>query len=177
MIDAYVSIGTNLGDREAHLALALRRLAALPETTLVAVSPVFETEPVGPPPQGPYLNAAAHLRTRLAPRALLDALLAIERETGRVRSVRNAARTLDLDLLLYGELTREDPALRLPHPRMHERAFVLVPLAEIDPSLHVPGRASLAELLAACADQRVEPIAGPAALLGESRRAAVRERG
>ncbi|HSJ97918.1 MAG TPA: 2-amino-4-hydroxy-6-hydroxymethyldihydropteridine diphosphokinase, partial [Myxococcota bacterium] len=98
--DAYVSIGSNLGDRDAHLALALRRLAALPETELAAISPVFETDPVGPPPQGPFLNAAVRLRTRLAPRALLAALLAIEQEAGRVRGERNAARTLDLDLLL-----------------------------------------------------------------------------
>lgn len=138
MIDAYVSIGTNLGDREAHLALALRRLAALPETTLVAVSPVFETDPVGPPPQGPYLNAAAWLRTRLAPRALLEALLAIEREAGRVRTVRNAARPLDLDLLLYGTQVLDEPGLTLPHPRMAGRSFVLEPLAALAPDLEHP---------------------------------------
>jgi len=136
--DAYVSIGTNLGDRDAHLALALRRLAELPETELVAVSPVFETHPVGPPPQGPFLNAAARLRTRLAPRALLDALLAIEREAGRVRGERNAARTLDLDLLLYGDRVLAEPGLILPHPRLAERPFVLEPLAALAPALVHP---------------------------------------
>jgi len=136
--DAYVSIGTNLGDRDAHLALALRRLGELPDTALVAVSPVYETDPVGPPPQDPFLNAAAHLRTRLAPRALLDALLAIEREAGRVRSVRNAARTLDLDLLLYADLVLDDPGLTIPHPRLAERPFVLEPLAALAPDLVHP---------------------------------------
>lgn len=136
--DAYVSIGTNLGDRDAYLALALRRLGELPDTELVAVSPVFETDPVGPPPQGTFLNAAAHLRTRLAPHALLDALLAIEREAGRVRSVRNAARSLDLDLLLYADLVLDDPGLTLPHPRLAERPFVLEPLAALAPALLHP---------------------------------------
>jgi len=136
--DAYVSIGTNLGDRDAHLALALRRLAELPDTELVAVSPVFETDPVGPPPQGPFLNAVARLRTRLAPRALLEALLAIEQEAGRVRGERNAARTLDLDLLLHGDRVLEEPGLILPHPRLAERPFVLEPLAALAPALVHP---------------------------------------
>jgi 2-amino-4-hydroxy-6-hydroxymethyldihydropteridine diphosphokinase len=136
--DAYVSIGTNLGDREGHLALALRRLAALSDTELVAVSPVFETEPVGPPPQGMYLNAVARLRTRLAPRAMLDALLAIEREAGRVRGARNAARTLDLDLLFHGDAVLDEPGLTLPHPRLAERRFVLEPLAALAPELVHP---------------------------------------
>jgi 2-amino-4-hydroxy-6-hydroxymethyldihydropteridine diphosphokinase len=136
--DAYVSIGTNLGDRDAHLALALRRLAELPESELVAVSPVFETDPVGPPPQGPYLNAVARLRTGLAPRALLAALLAIEQEAGRERAARNAARTLDLDLLLHGDAVLDEPGLVLPHPRLAERPFVLEPLAALAPDLVHP---------------------------------------
>lgn len=147
MIDAYLSIGSNLGDREAHLALAMRRLAALPETTLVAVSPVLETDPVGPPPQGPYLNAAVHLRTGLAPRALLAALLAIERDAGRVRTVRNAARPLDLDLLFYGARVLDEPGLTVPHPRIAERSFVLEPLAALAPDLvHPTLGARIAEL-------------------------------
>ena len=149
MIDAYVSIGTNLGDRDAHLALALRRLAALPDTELVAASPVYETDPVGPPPQGPYLNAAVHLRTRLSPRALLDALLAIEQEAGRVRGVRDAARTLDLDLLLYGDQVLDEPGLVVPHPRLAERPFVLEPLAALAPDRVHPTRGETIATLAA----------------------------
>jgi 2-amino-4-hydroxy-6-hydroxymethyldihydropteridine diphosphokinase len=154
--DAYVSIGTNLGDRDAHLALALRRLAALPETELVAVSPVFETDPVGPPPQDAFLNAAVRLRTRLAPRVLLGALLAIEREAGRVRSVRDAARTLDLDLLLHGDQVLDEPGLTLPHPRLAERPFVLEPLAALAPSLVHP---TLGEPIAALAARVRDPRA------------------
>jgi 2-amino-4-hydroxy-6-hydroxymethyldihydropteridine diphosphokinase len=154
--DAYVSIGTNLGDRDAHLALALRRLAALPDTELLAVSPVFETDPVGPPPQGPFLNAAARLRTRLAPRALLAALLAIEAEAGRARSAeRNAARTLDLDVLLYGDAVIDEPGLRVPHPRLPERPFALEPLAALAPDLvHPELRATIAELAARVRDPK-----------------------
>lgn len=151
--DAYVSIGSNLGDRDAHLALALRRLAALPESELVAVSPVFETEPVGPPPQGPFLNAAVRLRTALPPRALLDALLAIEAEAGRTRGVRNAARTLDLDLLLYGGAVIDESGLHVPHPRLAERPFVLEPLAALAPALvHPTLGTSIAELAARVRD-------------------------
>ena len=149
MIDAYVSIGTNLGDRDAHLALALRRLAALPDTELVAASPVYETDPVGPPPQGPYLNAAVHLRTRLSPRALLDALLAIEQEAGRVRGVRDAARTLDLDRLHYGDQVLDEPDLVVPHPRLAERPFVLEPLAALAPDRVHPTRGETIATLAA----------------------------
>jgi 2-amino-4-hydroxy-6-hydroxymethyldihydropteridine diphosphokinase len=152
--DAYVSIGTNLGDRDAHLALALRRLAELPETELVAVSPVFETDPVGPPPQGPFLNAAAKLRTALSPRALLAALLAIEQEAGRVRSVRNAARSLDLDLLLHGDRVLDEPGLTLPHPRLAERPFVLEPLAALAPALVHP---ALGETIATLATRVRDP--------------------
>jgi 2-amino-4-hydroxy-6-hydroxymethyldihydropteridine diphosphokinase len=155
VIDAYVAIGTNLGDRDAHLALALRRLAALPDTELVAVSPVYETDPVGPPPQGPYLNAAVHLRTRLAPRALLDALLAIEQEAGRVRGVRDAPRTLDLDLLLYGDQVLDEPDLVVPHPRLAERPFVLEPLAALAPDrVHPTRHETIATLAARVRDPR-----------------------
>ena len=154
--DAYVSIGSNLGDRDAHLALALRRLAALPETELVAVSPIFETDPVGPPPQGPFLNAAVRLRTRLAPRALLAGLLAIEQEARRVRGERNAARTLDLDLLLHGDRVLDEPGLTLPHPRLAERPFVLEPLAALAPALVHP---TLHEPIATLAARVRDPCA------------------
>ena len=149
MTTAYVSIGTNLGDRAAYLDLAARGLAALPETRVVALSPIFETDPVGPPPQGPYLNAVARVATSLAARALLDGLLAIEREAGRARSERNAARTLDLDLLLYGDERIDEPDLVVPHPRLAERPFILEPLAALAPGLLHPrlgvSIASLAE--------------------------------
>jgi 2-amino-4-hydroxy-6-hydroxymethyldihydropteridine diphosphokinase len=146
---AYVSLGTNLGDRAAHLDFAIRALDRLPDTRVDAVSPIFETDPVGPPPQGAYLNAVARVATVLAPRALLDALLAIERDAGRERGARNAARTLDLDLLLYGDRLVDEPGLVVPHPRLAERAFILEPLAALAPALVHPrlgvSIASLAE--------------------------------
>ena len=131
-VEAFVSLGSNLGDRELALRRAREALAATPGIELVAISAIYETDPIGPPPQGPYLNAAARIRTSLSPRALLDRLLEIENEAGRIRtSERNTARSLDLDLLLYGALCLEEPGLSIPHPRMHERAFVLEPLCEI----------------------------------------------
>ena len=122
---AYVSLGSNLGAREQHLCGALASMRTTEGVFDVVASPVYETQPVGPGRQGPYLNAAARLRTELSPEELLSRLLEIELEAGRVRGERNAARTLDLDLLLYGERRIETPFLTLPHPRMHERCFVL----------------------------------------------------
>jgi len=139
MVDAYVAMGSNLGDREAHLAAATEALRARPDVRVMAVSALYETAPVGPPPQGPYLNAALHLRTQLAPRALLACLLAIEAARGRQRSAgRWSARTLDLDLLFYGSVTLDEPGLCVPHPHLHERAFVLVPLCDVAPHLVHP---------------------------------------
>ncbi len=138
-VEAYVALGTNLGDRGVHLERALAALRATTGLEVLRVSSVYETEPVGPPPQGRYLNAVVKLRARLAPRALLARLLAIELAAGRVRGPdRNAARTLDLDLLLYGERRIASPKLTVPHPRLHERAFVLEPLCEIAGSLVHP---------------------------------------
>ena len=161
--DAYVSLGTNLGDRAEHLRSALRALARLPHSELAAVSPVYETAPVGPPPQGPYLNAVVRLRTALAPRALLDALLAIEAERGRVRSERRwEARTLDLDLLLHGARLLREPGLEVPHPRLAERAFVLEPLRHLAPDLVHPVLGESIAALAARAPGRgdVRPWSG-----------------
>lgn len=140
---AYVAIGSNVGDRAAHVAAARAAMAMLPATSVVATSRVVETDPVGPPGQGPYLNAVDVVRTALAARTLLDALLAIERTRGRDRSreLRHGPRTLDLDLLAFGDAVPggcariEAPALQVPHPRMHERAFVLVPLSDVAPAL------------------------------------------
>jgi 2-amino-4-hydroxy-6-hydroxymethyldihydropteridine diphosphokinase len=150
MTAAYVGLGSNLGDREATLGAALSRLAAAPGVALTAVSSFRETEPVDVEDQPRFVNAAAALETELEPRALLEQLLAIERELGRTRTgVRFGPRTIDLDLLLYSDLRVDEPGLTIPHPRLHERSFVLEPLAELDPTLVVPGRGSVAALLAA----------------------------
>ena len=155
MADVFVSLGSNLGDRAAALGRALRALDALPGTAVAALSPIFETDPVGPPPQGAYLNAVARLRTELEPQALLEHLLAIERQEGRTRgSERNRARTLDLDVLLYGERVIDVPGLRVPHPRLAERAFVLEPLAALAPDLRHP---ELGATIGALAARRRDP--------------------
>ena len=136
-VRAHVALGSNLGDRCAHLVAALDALGGTPECRIVARSRVYETAPVGPP-QGDYLNAAIAVDTRLTARALLERLQAIEQERGRERSVPLGPRTLDLDLLLYGDAVIDEPGLQVPHPRMHERAFVLEPLAEVAAELHHP---------------------------------------
>jgi 2-amino-4-hydroxy-6-hydroxymethyldihydropteridine diphosphokinase len=147
--DAWISLGSNLGDREAHLAAAIQALRDSVGVRVVAVSAVYETDPVGPGPQGPYLNAAAQLRTSLPPRALLDRLLAIEEREGRERgAVRNAARTLDLDLLLYADRQISEPGLEVPHPRMHERPFVLEPLRDLAAEVMHPGQGETIDDLA-----------------------------
>lgn len=134
---AYFGLGSNLGDRRAHLLHALRELARL--GTLLARSPLVETEPVACPGGGLFLNACTCLETALGPRDLLAAALRIERAMGRRRGSRNGPRTLDIDLLLLGDLVLAEPGLALPHPRMHQRAFVLGPLAAIAPDTVHPG--------------------------------------
>ena len=149
---AYVALGSNLGDREAHLRAALAALRDRPEIEVAAVSRVYQTAPVGPPPQGPYLNAVVSLRTTLSPRALLGLLLEIEagRDRQREGGDRWSARTLDLDLLFYGSLTLDEPGLRVPHPRLHERSFVLEPLRDVAPGLVHPRLGKTVEELARC---------------------------
>jgi len=133
---AYVGLGANLGDREATIRAALATLAEEDGIEVVAVSSLRETEPVGVGAQPRYLNGVAELNTSLRPRALLDCLLATEQRFGRVRVPgEHGPRTLDLDLLLYGDEQIDEPGLTVPHPRLHEREFVLEPLAELDPSL------------------------------------------
>jgi 2-amino-4-hydroxy-6-hydroxymethyldihydropteridine diphosphokinase len=132
---AYVGLGSNLGDREATIRAALESLAQVPETLLVRVSSLYDTEPVGEAEQPNFLNAVAELDTELPPRQLLWNLQLIEKRFGRVRTQRWGPRTLDLDLLLYGSLVVEEPDLRVPHPELLQRAFVLVPLVELDPLL------------------------------------------
>jgi 2-amino-4-hydroxy-6-hydroxymethyldihydropteridine diphosphokinase len=146
---AYVGLGANLGDRAAMLRAALEQLAAEPEISLVGVSGFRETDPVGIAEQPRFLNAAAAVDTELPARQLLDRLLAVERRLGRTREgPRFGPRTIDLDLLLYGDAEIVEPGLQVPHPRLHERLFALEPLAELDAALVVPGRGPLAGIIA-----------------------------
>jgi 2-amino-4-hydroxy-6-hydroxymethyldihydropteridine diphosphokinase len=145
---AYVALGSNLADPAAQVERGFAALAALPGTRLRARSRLYRTPPWGVVDQPAFVNAAAALETSLAPRALLEALLAIEAGAGRVRGVRNGPRTLDLDLLAYGDCELREAGLTLPHPRLHERAFVLLPLADVAPGFDVPGQGRVADLLA-----------------------------
>ncbi len=150
MTRVYVGLGSNLGDREASLRAAVDLLEANPEIQIVAVSRFRETDPVGLVDQPRFLNGAVAIDTELAAPDLLDRLLTIERDLGRERGVgpRWGPRTIDLDLLLYGDETFQRPGLTVPHPRLHERRFALEPLADLDPALVVPGRGPVAALLA-----------------------------
>jgi 2-amino-4-hydroxy-6-hydroxymethyldihydropteridine diphosphokinase len=152
---AFIGLGANLGDREAQVRRAIAALAELPGTRLLAASSLYRSAPVGVGAQPDFINAVAAIETQLAPRPLLEALLAAERRFGRRREFPGAPRTLDLDLLLYGDRVIAEPGLIVPHPRMHERAFVLAPLAEIAPDIAIPGKGSAGTLLRACADQKV----------------------
>ena len=157
---AYVGLGSNLDGPVARVLRAFTQLAGLPQTRMVARSSLWHTPPVGPVEQPPFVNAVAGLITQLSPRELLDALLAEERVQGRQRELRWGPRTLDLDLLVYGAGQVDEPGLTVPHPEMSRRAFVLYPLAEVAPTLLVPGQGRVAAL-AAAADgaglERLEP--------------------
>jgi 2-amino-4-hydroxy-6-hydroxymethyldihydropteridine diphosphokinase len=154
---AYVAAGTNLGDRWGHLALAARELRASPGARLLRASRVYETAPMGPP-QPRYLNAALEVETALAPERLLEVLQGIERAAMRRREVRWGPRTLDLDLLLYGDAVVRTPSLTLPHPGLISRRFVLAPLAELCPDHVVPGTgATVAALLRAAPAHEMTP--------------------
>jgi len=156
---AWVGIGANLGDARANVLDAIARLGRLPGARLIQASSLYRTAPIDSSGDD-YINAVAALDTDLAAHALLQALFDIEQAHGRERPYRNAPRTLDLDLLLYGDqLIADAPALLVPHPRMHERAFVLAPLAELAPELRIPGQGSLASLLAGVAGQSIERLA------------------
>lgn len=158
MIRAYVALGSNLGNPVVTIDAAIEALAALRGSILKAMSSLYRTAPVGLKRQPDFINAVVALDTRLAAKELLDELFAVEIQFGRRRSVKNAPRTLDLDLLLFGDSVQSDPELTLPHPRMHERAFVLVPLAEIAPDAVIPGRGPVAALLETCLDQRIHAL-------------------
>ncbi len=146
---AYIGLGANLGEREATLRRALELLDAEPEIEVLAVSRLRETDPVGYLDQGRFLNGAAALETDLEPRELLERLLAVERALGRERTgPRFGPRTVDLDLLVYGDRTVDEPGLTVPHPRLAERRFALEPLVELDPELMLPDGRGVRELLA-----------------------------
>lgn len=150
-VDAAIGLGANLGDPAATLRRAFDALAALPDTTLLAASPLYRSAAWGREDQPPFVNAVARLRTTLEPGVLLDALLRIEAEHGRVRAddpaLRWGPRLLDLDLLLYGDRRIDVPGLRVPHPHLHERAFALRPLLDVWPDASIPGVGAARELL------------------------------
>lgn len=153
---AYVGLGANLGDGAATLRAVLAEIAALPGVLACRASPFYRSAPVQA--SGPdFINAVAELDTTLAPLELLDALQALENRHGRERPYKNAPRTLDLDLLLYDGQRMDTPRLTLPHPRLHERAFVLYPLRDLAPELALP-QGSYADLLRAAGDQKIEQI-------------------
>ena len=147
MPTAYVGLGSNLGDRARTIRVALERLGEVEGVEVLAVSTLRETQPVGKLDQPRFVNGVAKLETTLAPRELLDALLDVERRLGRVRDERWGPRTIDLDRLLYDDAVLDEPGLRVPHPRLHERHFALEPLAELAPTALVPGRGRVAALL------------------------------
>ncbi|MBE9610462.1 2-amino-4-hydroxy-6-hydroxymethyldihydropteridine diphosphokinase [Chitinilyticum piscinae] len=152
---AYVALGANLGDPQSQLRSALAAMSAHPAILSITASSFYASAPVGYANQPDFVNAVARVTTLLMPEDLLQALLDIEQQLGRVRSFRNAPRTLDLDVLLHGGQVQHSVTLTLPHPRMHERAFVLLPLLELDPEIIIPGRGAAREYLAAVADQNL----------------------
>ncbi len=145
---ACVALGANIGEPLRQIEAGFSALAALPGTRLLARSSLYRSAPVGYADQPDFVNAVALIETTLAPHALLDAVLNIERVNGRVREFPNAPRTLDLDIVLYGDVVLQEPGLTIPHARMLERAFVMVPLAEIAPDTVVPGRGKISDLVA-----------------------------
>lgn len=150
-----LSLGSNLGDRLDNLQGAIDALFDAPGLKVVAISPVYETKPVGGPEQGDFLNVVIVADSNVAPRSLLERVLNIEESMDRVRDVRWGPRTLDIDIVTIGELTCDDPELTLPHPRAHERAFVLVPWADVEPDAALPGRGPVRDLLPSVAGQQL----------------------
>ena len=157
---AVLSVGANLGDRLGTLQGCVQAIARLPDTDVLAISPVYETTPVGGPAQPDYLNAVLAVQTGLPPRDLLAAVHRIEADFGRVRAGRFGPRTLDVDIIDYAGQVSSGPVLTLPHPRAHERAFVLAPWHDIDPGADLPGRGAVAGLLAGLNQAGVRPVPG-----------------
>ena len=159
MILAYVGLGANLGEPRRQVEKALSDLRGIPRTRLLQASSLYRSAPLGYAHQPEFVNAVAQVQTDLAAPQLLGELQAIEARHRRTRSFPDAPRTLDLDLLLYGDAIISDKGLLIPHPRMHERAFVLEPLLEIAPATAIPGRGPARALLEACSGQKVERLA------------------
>ncbi len=157
-VTAWIGLGSNLEDPAGQLQRAFDELDRLPHTRLAARSALYRSPPLGPPDQPDYVNAVACVRTTLAPRELLQALQGIEAAHGRVRAVHWGPRTLDLDLLLYGDRVIDEPGLQVPHPGLAEREFVLRPLADLEPGLDIPGHGTLAALLATCPSGGLQPL-------------------
>jgi 2-amino-4-hydroxy-6-hydroxymethyldihydropteridine diphosphokinase len=159
-VEAYVGLGANIGDAATAVAAALERLARTPDVRVLASSRLYRTPAWGVTDQPDFVNAVARIETRLTAEALLHALLSIERDAGRdrARSRRWGPRELDLDLLVYGDARIDTPGLHVPHPHLHERAFVLVPLAEIAPSLVIPGHGEVRALAAGMAGADIEAL-------------------
>jgi 2-amino-4-hydroxy-6-hydroxymethyldihydropteridine diphosphokinase len=157
-VKAAIALGSNLDGPEARVRGAFGDLAALPHTVVAARSALYRTAPVGYADQPPFINACALVETRLSARDLLEGLLAIEKRHGRVRDTPNGPRTLDLDIVLYGGAVIDEPGLCVPHPRAHERAFVLAPLVDVWPDATIPGHGPARECLARVRDQAIERI-------------------
>jgi 2-amino-4-hydroxy-6-hydroxymethyldihydropteridine diphosphokinase len=156
IFQVFIALGSNLGDPVSQVRRALDEIATLPESSLLACSSLYRSTPVGRRDQPDFINAVVQIETVLSPHVLLKALLEIEQIHGRVRRLPNDPRTLDLDILMYDELECNEHSLILPHPRMHQRAFVLEPLMEIAKDCFIPGHGTVAELLAACSEQQLE---------------------
>jgi 2-amino-4-hydroxy-6-hydroxymethyldihydropteridine diphosphokinase len=157
-VHAFIGLGANLGEPEPQIRGAIAALGRLPRTRFLAASSLYRSAPVGVGPQPDFINAVAKVETALTARELLEELLTAEARFGRERPSPGAPRTLDLDLLLYGDRVIAEPGLVVPHPRMHERAFVLMPLAEIAPEVSIPRKGSVKTLLAACRGQKIQKI-------------------
>ncbi len=160
MAIAYIALGSNLKQPVQQVTNALQALQALPETRVLQSSSLYQTAPLGYDNQPDFINAVACVETQLEPQALLQALLAIEQQFGRERPFANAPRVLDLDLLLFSQVVMQTPTLTLPHPRMHERSFVMLPLAEIAPDLILPNKASVVELARQFSQQGIQKLTG-----------------
>ncbi len=160
---AFLGLGSNLTNPAQHVLDAFEQIAALPGVTLLRRSSLYRTAPVGYADQPDFINAVAKVATSLEPEALLSALLSLEQNHGRVREFANAPRTLDLDVLLYSDVSMHSPVLTLPHPRAHERAFVLYPLLEIAPHCQIPGLGLAQQFLPQCQGQGITRIPDPQA--------------
>jgi len=157
-VRAFVALGSNLNDPPAQVRSGARALGQLPDTRLRRCSSLYHTAPIGMTGQPDFINAVCEIETTLPAATLMQALLGIEQAHGRKRDQPGGPRTLDLDLLLYGEMACAEPGLTLPHPRLHERAFVLYPLQEIAPAIEIPGRGRIEGLMAACTGQGIERL-------------------